>query len=224
MYKRCLHFAGYHLGRIADALQQKERNLNSVWIDVGTHKGEYTFGPAKNNPLLRVYAFEPNIALAFQLAGALPNFIVIPMAVSEKDGGADFYINRDDAASSLLPFDPEGLKQWKGGELLNIERKVTVPTIRLDTFMNLAQIKHVDFLKIDAQGADLSVVKSAGERIKDIDKILLEIITTPVQLYVGNPSEAETVDYLNKQGFKLVETEKEQTYDQFENLTFIRIK
>jgi hypothetical protein len=90
--------------------------------------------------------------------------------------------------------------------------------------MDLANIRHIDFLKIDAQGGDLLVVKSAGKRIRDIDKIFLEVITTPFQLYVGNPTEAETIDYLEKQGFKLAGTEKEQTYGQFENLTFIRNK
>jgi len=227
MFERYIRYAGYQLGRVADKLQNKkmpvaEKKPSAVWFDVGAHLGEYTIGPAKENPSLLVYAFEPNISLAMRLVGFMPNYIVIPMALAEQDGCADFYINQDDSSSSLLPIDPEGIKLWKCGDQMNVERKVSVPTIRLDTFLNLAKIEHVDFLKIDAQGVDLSVVKSAGDRIKDVDKILLEVITTPFQLYVGNPTKDETIDYLVGQGFALVETDTDQSYGQAENLTFIR--
>lgn len=224
MGSRLARYAGLIFQAAANRLlsTEKPRRIEGLWIDVGAHLGEYSIGPAKSNPSLLVYAFEPNLSLALRHSGILPNYIVIPMAVSEQDGCAEFFINRDDAASSLLPLDTEGVRRWHGGDRLMVERKVSVPTIRLDTFMRMADIQHVDFLKIDAQGADLSVVKSAGDRIKDIDKITLEVITTPFQLYVGNPTRAETVEYLDRQGFTLIDTDADQSYGQAENLTFIR--
>jgi len=55
--------------------------------------------------------------------------------------------------------------------------------MRLDTFLNGAGIRRVHYLKIDAQGADFAVIRSAGERLRDIDRISLEVQTTPFELY-----------------------------------------
>jgi len=194
--------------------------LTGVWIDVGACLGTETFGAAKENPGLHVYAFEPNLRLAAQCWGLFPNIIVLPMAVAEKDGVADFYINANLGASSLLPFNPEGLRRWVGGELLKVQSKAMVPTIRLDTFMNRMRISRVDYLKVDAQGADLAVIRSAGERLKDIRKIKLEVATTPVSLYEGAGRRSEVVDYLGRSGFTLASSEA-QSCGQEENLTFI---
>jgi FkbM family methyltransferase len=202
-------------------LGDPESNVSKVWIDVGAHHGEKTLKFAQENPSLIVYAFEPNFEVAASLIGLLPNFVMIPSAVAEQDGCSDFYINTFRAASSLFPFNAERLQNWTGGEQLTIERKVSVPAIRLDTFMDLMRISHVDYLKIDAQGADFSVVKSAGTRLRDIRKITLEVAVTASQLYVGASTKEEIVKFMEKSGFVLVDTEA-QSYDQEENLTFIR--
>ncbi len=119
-----------------------------TWIDVGAHRGEKTLSAAQSNPALRVYAFEPNLHLALQLVGMAPNFIVLPMAVAEKNGAADFYLNSYETASSLLPMDPQGLERWIDG--------------------------------------DLDVVRSAGNRLKDIQRIALEVQIALLPLHVGS--------------------------------------
>lgn len=206
----------HRVGRLFQKIGNKLLKTKSgIWIDVGAHLGEKTFRFARENPSLMVYAFEPNLEVCAKRIGILPNFVVIPMAVAEHDGCADFYINAFDPASSLLPFNPEGLRHWIGGEKLRVKRKVCVPTIRLDTFMSLMGISRVDYLKIDTQGADFSVIKSAGERLKDIQKITLEVAITPIPLYVGAANKDEIVNYLEKFGFVLVSA-KRHTYGQEE--------
>lgn len=221
MIDKSVRYAGMWLHRAANWLQG-HRKFERIWIDVGAHLGEHTFTPAQKNPSLLVYAFEPNIKVAMQRAGVLPNFVVIPVAVAEQNGCADFHINSNEASSSLLHLDPRGVEHWIGGDQLRVVSKVTVPTIRLDTFMNLAAIDKVDFLKVDAQGADLSVVRSAGKRIKDIRKITLETAVTPLRCYVGAPSKDELVDHMIRSGFALAEA-KRKTHGQEENLTFLRL-
>jgi FkbM family methyltransferase len=196
-------------------------DIEGTWIDVGAHHGETTLRQAALNPGLKVYAFEPNLTAAAKLIGRASNYLVIPMAVAEKDGLANLHINSFDAASSLLPFNEASLQNWIGGEALKVNSTVPVPTIRLDTFMNLAKIEDVGYLKIDTQGADLAVVKSAGERLRDIAKITLEVDVTPVPLYEGAPTKDEIISYLKDVGFSLVTVEK-QSHGQEENLTFIR--
>jgi FkbM family methyltransferase len=194
---------------------------DEIWLDVGAHHGEKTLAAARRNPALRVYAFEPNLVAASRLMGVLANYAVLPVAVAEQNGCAPFYLNSYEAASSLLPFVPEGLARWIGGGDLAVTATLTVPTMRLDTFLDGAGIRKVAYLKIDAQGADLAVIRSAGERLKDIDRISLEVQTTPFELYRGASHKDDVLRFLTSAGFRLVQTEA-QSFDQEENLTFIR--
>ena len=194
---------------------------DQIWLDVGAHEGEKTLAAARGNPALCVYAFEPNLAAASRLMGLLANYVVIPIAVAEQNGSAAFHLNRYEGASSLLPFVPEGLARWiRGGELV-VTATVTVPTMRLDTFLDGAGIGRVHYLKVDAQGSDLAVIRSAGERLKDIDRISLEVQTTPFELYRGASRKDDVLAFLGGAGFELVEVEA-QSFDQEENLTFVR--
>jgi len=195
--------------------------MKRIWIDVGAHLGEKTLAAAEQDPGLRVYAFEPNLAVAKELIGRLPNYVVLPMAVAETDGCVDFHLNAFAAASSLLPFNPEGLRRWAGGDVLKVERTMAVPAVRLDTFMGLMDIAQVEFLKIDAQGADLAVVRSAGSRLRDVARLALEVQVAGVPLYEGGSERSAVVDYLTSRGFGMVSSER-QSLDQEENLVFVR--
>jgi FkbM family methyltransferase len=196
--------------------------MSGTWIDVGAHHGEMTIGHANQNPGLTVYAFEPNLRALAWLAGRVPNYFAIPMAVTEADGHAEFYVNAYDAASSLLKMDENAKRSWVGGDVLVAETAVTVPTIRLDTFMGLLRIPSVDFLKIDAQGADLAVLRSAGSRLRDIAKITVEVDVAPKRLYQGSASKDEIVTFMRNSGFEMASGET-QSYGQEENLTFARV-
>ena len=217
---KSIEWAGRALRKAGSEILRRN-GLEGTWIDVGAHHGEHTIGYARHNPGLRIYAFEPNLRAAAKLMGRAPNYVVLPMAITEKDGVAEFHLNTFDASSSLLHLDREAVRSWIGGEALKEERTVTVPTLRLDTFMNLLEIQKVDFLKVDAQGADLAVVKSASSRLRDIAKIVLEVSVADRPLYVGEPSKDEVVSFLTTAGFQLVGTEK-QSHNQEENLTFAR--
>jgi len=192
-----------------------------IWLDVGAHLGEKTFAAASANPELRVYAFEPDLTTAAQLQGRLPNYFVLPYAVAETDGAAAFHRNRCAAASSLLGFDPAGLQAWQSDEPLHVEQTLTVPTIRLDTFLDRMQIVRVHYLKIDAQGTDLAVVRSLGQRIADVDCIDLEVQTSTAPLYQGASEKSAVLDFMTAAGFTLCNAEA-QSAGQEENLRFIR--
>jgi hypothetical protein len=89
--------------------------------------------------------------------------------------------------------------------------------------MDLLGIRKVDFLKIDTQGSDLIVLESAGDRLRDVAKITLEVGVAPMPLYKGAPSKDEVLAFLSEAGFVSVGTER-QTHGQEENLTFVRVK
>jgi FkbM family methyltransferase len=207
--------------RVATTWRIRPRRYRRVWIDVGAHEGETTIRFAAARPDLIVYGFEPNLAVASRTMGRLRNFVMLPMAVSPKDGIAEFKLSAFDASSSLLDMDQSVAAKWIGKKgQLDVVDRFQVPTIRLDTFMNRMGIKHVHFLKVDAQGADLDVIRSAGDRLADIDRITLEV-TKDEQLYQGAADPKTVLAFMNDHGFELVER-NEQTFGQEENLTFVR--
>ena len=59
------------------------------------------------------------------------------------------------------------------------------------------------------------MIRSAGERLRDIDRISLEVQTTPFELYRGASRKEEVLAYLGAAGFELVEVET-QSFDQEE--------
>jgi FkbM family methyltransferase len=219
LVSRATNWTARQLRRMSDGILQRN-GIGETWIDVGAHHGEVTLGFASRNPGLRVYAFEPNLRAAARLFGKAPNYIAIPVAVGEEDGSAELYVNQYEASSSLLPLS-EDPPYWSGGTPLRVESTMRVPTVRLDTFMDLMGIPKVDFLKIDAQGMDLAVIRSAGKRLTDIDRITLEVWVGPRPQYLGTPSKEEVLEYLAERGFALVGVES-QTDGLEENLTFER--
>jgi FkbM family methyltransferase len=206
--------------RNAPALPEAARPQR-VWIDVGAYHGDASRQAALDDKRLLVHAFEPVPRLHEVLAGGPDNYVVHAMAVSDRDGVAPFRINSYTAASSLLPIDEAARAAWFDGGLLIEEREIMVPTTRLDTFMNEAGIAAVEFLKVDAQGADFAVIQSAGDRLGDIGRIKLEVATTPRQLYRGAADKATILAFLESRGFVLTEAEP-QSHGQEENLTFVR--
>ena len=199
----------------------RSRKYRRTWIDVGAHEGETTFPFAASDPSLLVYAFEPNLHAASRIMGRLRNYVVLPIAIAERDGSAELQLNAYEQSSSLLPADPAGVKSWITEQEFKVTGSVTVPTMRLETFMNEAAIESVDYLKIDAQGLDLEVVKSAGDRLRDVAKVQLEATTVSYRQYEGAPGKSEIIEYMESRGFRLA-GEEVQSHGQEANLTFLR--
>lgn len=197
------------------------RRYRRVWIDVGAHEGELTFPFASVDRTLLVYAFEPNLRAASRIMGRLPNYVVLPIAVAATDGSAELQLNAYEQSSSLLPADDAGVKAWRSELEFKVIGSVTVPTMRLDTFMNGAGIESVDFLKVDAQGLDLEVVRSAGDRLRDVARVQLEATTASYRQYEGAPGRSEIIEFMESKGFRLAE-EESQSHGQEANLTFVR--
>ncbi len=202
---------------------RRRRRARRIWIDVGAHAGEATFERARRDSSILVFAFEPDWNLARRTMGSLKNWVMLPMAVADFDGFADFRLNVGDETSSLLPFNDEALRSpdWKDVGGLALRSIVRVPTIRLDTFLNRMGIEAVEYLKVDTQGFDFRVIQSAGARLKDVQSVRLEVDITPQRCYAGSAGKEEVVSYMSSQGFRLVSATA-QTHGKEENLTFTR--
>ena len=173
-----------------------------------------------------LYLFEPNPQRVAELrrktAGA-PTIHVLPLAVSNYDGRANFHISCYDDCSSLQDFDDGANRNWvhpwhpyKHFEMVN---QVEVEVTRLDTFFDRHGIRSVDLLEIDAQGEDLRVVESLGERIRDVGKIQIEVNIHSSPLYRNSFSRAEAETLFAANGFESHVSWK-QSMNREENIVF----
>jgi hypothetical protein len=104
------------------------------------------------------------------------------------------------AGNSLLPLEDDlGLGDWTVSA-----DQVSVPVRRLEDFCREFQIKTIDILKTDTQGAELDVLKGAGRMLspESIRAIQCEVIFRP--LYRGQAEFCEIHSLLIERGYRLV--------------------
>jgi len=120
---------------------------NDVVVDAGAHIGTFTVKAAAR--ALRVYAFEPeheNYEFLELNTGRCGNVKIQRKALWSANGKAWLNVSRDDLNHSLLVAEGES---YVGREL--------VETVRLDDAVD----DRVDFLKVNAEGAELEIFKGA---------------------------------------------------------------
>jgi len=157
-----------------------------------------------------IYAFEPmpfSFKKLVDVCKSLDNVKYYQLAISEEDGYSSFNCHSHYEYSSLLKIKKDGEFVTKCNQIDPgfdyIQDIIVVETKRLDTFLLENKIEYIDFLKIDTQGSDLSVVMSLGECINKVNLIELEVQNIP--LYEDSPSKEETIEYLKIKGFELID-------------------
>lgn len=136
-----------------------------------------------NNPETFVLTFEPLLDKygtllsrnsapdrASQLGFHHERGIALPLAVASGEPFAtrDFHVHAVDGCSSLLHGAPTSC-----AEIVETRRVATVPLSHvLEAWLGG---RRVDYLKIDAQGADLDILESAGDLLKNIHSVSVEV-------------------------------------------------
>ena len=82
---------------------------------------------------------------------------------------------------------------------MRVEREERLRTSRLD---DLADVRPVDFLKLDVQGAELMVLRHATDTLADVAVVQCEVEF--VQIYEGQPLMADVDAFMRSQGFGLL--------------------
>ena len=127
------------------------------------------------------------------------DFYIIPVALSniESPSSLDFYSMLLDGGTSSLykPIDPI---------LGPIKNKITVPVYSLKHFFDSFswnRFEYIEYIKIDAQGADLDIIKSAGDYL--CDKVIFITAEPEISQYENcNHNTAENMEeYLKTQNF-----------------------
>lgn len=171
-----IHIESKVLRGVEDSMCLQKLLLNfisdGVFVDVGANVGCFSVPIALSRPNSLVYAFEPNPAAVerlefnLNLNSSCRNLEIKKFALGEKEGAFDFYAfsDQDIGQSSLLQ--PVNCKENP--------LKIQVQVKTLDSVFDQIN-RRVDGIKIDVQGAELSVLRGSKKIIsKDRPVILLE--------------------------------------------------
>lgn len=168
-------------------------------VDVGANPidGDPPYKTMLEAGLCRLTGFEPQPDALLRLQSAQgPNERYLPQALGD---GQTHTLNICHASGMTSLFEPdedvlEIFHQFKS--LGRVVKRIPVQTQRLD---DVTEIQSVDFLKIDIQGAELSVFQSGRVKLADTAVIQTEVSFIP--LYKGQPTLGDIDVELRAQGF-----------------------
>jgi FkbM family methyltransferase len=163
----------------------------AVLFDVGANVGQSCLLYRRLFPDAVIHAFEPVPATHLKLAQAVAgtnNIHVHNVALSASDGVMAMHPAEWSTMNRLA----------ESGQSDGTEQVVTR---RLDSFCCEHGIRHIDFLKVDTEGHDLTVLEGAGDFLRDIDFIQCEASANRYNRF--HVPFAKVFDFLSDAGFHL---------------------
>lgn len=184
------------------------KNIETIF-EIGARDGAETKAFNHFYPDAKIYSFECNpqtIPLWKKNTQNIKAITLTEKAVSDKDG-----------ITSFFPIDPEKtITDWKDGNpgassLLRVsgkydiekqvQKEITVHTVKLSSFLKQNDIKHINFIWMDIQGAELMALHGLENRISDVDIIHTEVEF--IEMYLGQPLFVDIHNYMKENGFLL---------------------
>ncbi len=159
-------------------------------IDVGVGNGTESLYRGTSGARYHLIEAVPDTHGTVKSIAARLNADFHNVAAGDTDGEVQFFQHADVTGSSLL-------KQLECDTRINGEL-ISVPMRRLDTLLKMP-IERPCLLKVDTQGAELSVLKGAEGLLDKIDLILLEVSFH--QFREGAPEIGDVMEYMKKIGY-----------------------
>lgn len=158
--------------------------LTSV-VDIGANPidGEPPYKEMLQRRICRLVGFDPQPDALTRLNAAKTDLeTYLPYAIGDGENHS-LKICRGIGFASLFQPDDKALTHFpRFSELGSVVSEITLATSRLD---DIAEIKQIDFLKIDIQGSELSVFKSGRQRLARAVAVQTEVSFVP--LYKNQP-------------------------------------
>lgn len=184
-------------------------------IDCGARGGSEVLKWSALVDHLILYGFEPDQAECerLNLSAQTREFqhFYYPICLAQtNEKKRNFFIAKSMESSSLYKPNESQISRWKtynrnqGGitpvdNYVGTDKVVEIPTTTLDTWADINNIKEVDFIKLDVQGAELEILKGADKLLKTVLGLETEVEFIP--LYADQPLFADIDIFLRKQDF-----------------------
>ena len=156
-------------------------------------------------PTARVLAFEADAEACEQINALKHCFVAdikaYPYALSDKPGKQTLYITKHKMCSSLYRPNEAMLARYANLEVASLSETCSLEVTSLDWFMEQEGIEHIDFIKIDVQGAELDIFNGATKAMPQLLGVCTEVEF--VELYQGQPLFADVDKALRRHGLQL---------------------
>ena len=175
-------------------------------VDIGSSGGISSKWRRVKN--LTVVEFEPDERAPESSPPAEQNWparrVVLTDALWDKPGEMEFYLTAKQQCSSLFRPNEKLFSRFPNPGRVAIAK---TRRLRVDTLANQlarAKVDSVDFIKLDAQGAELAILRGAEEVVRRC-VLGLEIEVEFLPLYHGQPLFSDVDQYVRSLGFELFE-------------------
>ena len=170
-------------------------------VDVGANRGQFSLAARHFHPEARIVAFEP-LASAARVYRHIfqrdERVLLHATAIGTVKGKTAMHRSGSEDSSSLFPIGEIMEELSPGTGAIGTEEVSVAP---LTDFLSPQDLDCRALLKIDVQGFELEVLKSAAPLLKYFDYIYVEASFIP--FYVGQPLAHDVISYVSSQGFQL---------------------
>ena len=170
--------------------------------DVGANRGQFSLVCRRMKPQARIVAFEPlpgPAAIYRALFSADPCVRLHECALAPQRGEMTMHVSGREDSSSLLPISALQSENFPGTEGVGVCRVSVGP---LSDFVGPEDLGGQNLLKIDVQGFELEVLKSAEALLSQFRWVYAECSSVP--LYEGQPLVEEVIQWLKTHRFDLI--------------------
>ena len=179
-------------------------NVKTIF-DVGANIGQTTQRYVELFPLASIKSFEPFGLTYRELCSRvahMQNVQPFELAIADKSGPGDFYVNRAHFTNSMLAPSKIATDYIDEETIGNID-KMAVSAMSLDDFCDKHAVQKIDILKMDIQGGELLALKGAKRLLSSSSVGLIYTEVEFVQLYEGQPDICDLTKHLADYGFIL---------------------
>ena len=153
-------------------------------FDVGAHVGNVSLKYNKLFPNSSIYSFEPfpeSFSSLQQNTSQHKNIKIFNKGLGEYVGSSKFHSNIHEQTNSILATHEEANSNWGNTDMLNTKEVLNIELTTVDQVVAEENIKRIDILKMDVQGAEYKVMAGAKKIMEEemISLIYTEIITIP---------------------------------------------
>jgi len=197
-------YAAFFRHGVAPAIEHSAvlRDLNFDFVvDVGANRGQFSLVCRSVRPAARIVAFEPLAEPARIYRAVFDGDSRVRLhgcALAPLRGEMTINISGRDDSSSLLPISKAQIDNFPGTEKIAARSVITGP---LPDFVQPSDLGEANLLKIDVQGFELEVLKSAETLLARFRWIYVECSFVP--LYEGQALAGEIMAWLAARGFRL---------------------